>query len=62
MALRIGNVDGNVLVKEEDKLIDVAIEGRAVQEIEALVVGEERVGAVIEEKIDDVVVAALSSP
>jgi hypothetical protein len=33
-----------------------------VQEIEALVVGEERVGAVVEEKIDNVVVAALCRP
>ena len=32
------------------------------QEIEALVVGEERIGAVVEEKIDDVVVAALCGP
>ena len=32
------------------------------QEIEALVVGEERVGAVVKEEIDNVVVATLRSP
>lgn len=32
------------------------------QEIEALVVGEKRVGAMIEKEVDDVVVAALSCP
>jgi hypothetical protein len=50
------------LVKKQDNLIDVAVEGRAVQEIEALIVGEERVGAVIEKEVDDVVVAALGCP
>ena len=62
MALRIGYVNGYVLVEKEDDLVDIAVEGRAVQEVEALVVGEERVGAVVEEEVDDVVVAALSSP
>jgi hypothetical protein len=33
-----------------------------VQEVEALVVGEEGIGAVVEEEIDDVVVATLCSP
>jgi hypothetical protein len=33
-----------------------------VQEVEALVVGEERIGAVVEEEIDNVVVATLCSP
>lgn len=32
------------------------------QEVEALVVGKERVGAVVEEKVNDVVVAALRGP
>lgn len=49
-------------MEKQDNLIDVAIEGRAVQEVEALVIGEERVGAVIEEEVDDVVVAALGRP
>ena len=62
MALRIGYVDGYVLVEKEDDLVDIAVEGRAVQEVEALVVGEERVGAVVEEEVDDVVVAAFGGP
>jgi hypothetical protein len=33
-----------------------------VQEVEALVVGKERVGAMVEEEVDDVVVAALRGP
>jgi len=33
-----------------------------VQQVEALVVGEERVGAVLEEEIDDVVVASFGGP
>lgn len=49
-------------MEKQDNLIDVAVEGRTVQEIEALVVGEKRVGAVVEKEVDDVVVAALGRP
>lgn len=32
------------------------------QQIEALVVGEERVGAVVEQQVDDIVVASFGGP
>jgi hypothetical protein len=60
--LRVWDVDGYVLVEEQDKLEDIAIERRRVQQVEALVVGEKRVGAVVEEEVHDVVVAALCGP
>lgn len=49
-------------MQEHDELEDVAIEGRGVEEVEALIVGEERVCTVLEKKVHDVVVAALRSP
>jgi hypothetical protein len=36
-------------VQQEHDLVDVAIERRAVQQVEALVVGEQWVGAVVEQ-------------
>lgn len=62
MALRVWNVDGNILVEEQDKLEYIAVEGCAVQEVEALVIGKEGVGAMVEKEVDDVVVAALCGP
>lgn len=43
-------------------MIDISIEGCAMEEVEALVVGEERIGAVVEQEVYDVVVAALCGP
>jgi hypothetical protein len=60
--LGVWNIDGYVLVEEQDELVHIAVECRRMQQVEALVVGEERVGAVVEEEIHDVVVAALCSP
>lgn len=62
MALRVRNIDGYVLVQQQDNLVDIAIESGAVEEVEALVVGEKGISAVVEQQIDDVVVAALCSP
>ena len=62
MALGIWNINGYVLVEQQDDLVHIAVERGAVQEIEALVVGEERVGAVVEQEVDNVVVATLRSP
>ena len=62
MALWIWNINGYVLVEQQDDLVHIAVERGAVQEIEALVVGEERVGAVVEQEVDNVVVATLRSP
>jgi hypothetical protein len=62
MRLRIRDIDGYVLVEQQDQLVDIAVERGRVQQVEALVIGEERVGAVVEEEVYDVVVAALSSP
>jgi hypothetical protein len=62
MRLWVGNIDGYVLVEQQHDLVHISVEGRAVQEIEALVVGEERIGTVVEKQVHDVVVAALSSP
>lgn len=62
MRLRVGDVDGDVLVQQQDDLVDVAVERGRVQQVEALVVGEQRVGAMVEEQVDDVVVAALRGP
>jgi hypothetical protein len=60
--LRVRDIDGYVLVQEQDQLVDIAVERRRMQQVEALVVGEERVGAVVEQEVHDVVVAALCSP
>jgi hypothetical protein len=49
----------NALVQEEDDQEDVAVEGADVQRVVALVVGYERVGAVLQEEVDSVVVAPL---
>lgn len=62
MRLRIWNVDGYVLVEEKHDLVDIAVEGRRMEQVEALVVSEERVGAVVEQEVHDVVVAALRRP
>lgn len=62
VGLRVGDVDGDVLVQQQDELVDVAVEGGRVQQVEALVVGEQRVRAVLEQQVDDVVIAALRSP
>ena len=62
VGLRVGDVDGNILVQEEHELVDVAVEGGRVEEVEALVVGEEGVGAVLEQQVHDVVVAAFGGP
>jgi hypothetical protein len=62
MTLCVGDVHGDVLVQEEDELEDVAVESGRVEEVEALVVGNERVGAVLEQQVDDVVVAAFGGP
>jgi len=62
MAEAVGNIDGDALVKKQDEEENVAIEGGDVESIVSLLVGDERVGAVVKEKIDDVVVTALSSP
>lgn len=62
VGLRIGDVNGNILVQEQDELVDIAVERGRVEQIEALVVGEEWVGAVFEEEVYDVVVAAFGGP
>lgn len=49
-------------MQEQDYLVYVPVEGGRVEQVEALVVGEERIGAMVEEQVDDVVVAALRSP
>lgn len=49
-------------MEQQGDLVDIAVERGRVQQVEALVVGEERVGAVVEEEVHDVVVAALCSP
>lgn len=62
MGLRVGDVDGYVLVQEKDQLVHIAVEGGRVQEVKALVVGDEGVGAVLEQQMDDVIVAAFRGP
>lgn len=62
MALGVRDIDGDFLVKEKDEKERVSVNGREVQDIVALRVREEGIGAVIEEEVDDVVVAALGSP
>ena len=49
-------------MEEQDKLVDVAVEGSGVQEIEALIVGEQRVRAMLKQEVYDVIVASLSGP
>ena len=62
MTLWIWNVHGYVLMQKHDNLEDIPVQSRAVQEVEALVVGEEWICAVVEEEVDNIVVAALSRP
>ena len=62
MRLQVGDIDGYVLVEQQDQLVHIAVEGGRVQQVEALIVGEERIGPVVEEEVHDVVIAALSSP
>ena len=62
VALRVGTVDGYVLVQEKQDKEDVAVKNGEVEDIVALSVGQERVRAVLQEQIDDVVVAALDCP
>lgn len=62
MRLQVGDIDGYVLVEQQNELVDIAVEGGRVQQVETLVVGKEGVGAVVEEEVHDVVVAALCSP
>jgi len=49
-------------MQKHDDLEDIPVQSRAVQEVEALVVGKEWIGAVVEEEVDNVVVAALGRP
>lgn len=49
-------------MQEQDQLVDVAVECGGVQEVEALVVSEQRVGTVLKQEVYDVVVASLSGP
>ena len=49
-------------MQEQYYLVHVPVEGGRVEQVEALVVGEERIGTMIEEQVDNVVVAALRSP
>src|SRR5262245_55530050 len=62
MSLGIGHVDGYVLVEEQHNRKDVSVEGSGMEEIEALVVGQEGIGAVLEEQVDDVGMAFLRGP
>ena len=48
MALRVWNVHRYLLMQKHDDLEDIPVQSCAVQEVEALVVGKERIGAVIE--------------
>lgn len=58
----IDDIDGNALVEQENKEKHVAVESRDVKRVVALGIGNEGVGAVLQEQIDGVVVASLSSP
>lgn len=62
VCLRIWNIHRYILVQQQNELVDVTIQRRGVEEVKALVVGEERVGTVLEEKVDDIIVASFGSP
>ena len=62
VAVGVEDVDGYALVEEQDDEEDVSVEGRGMEGVVALRIGYERVGAVLEEEVNGVVVAALGSP
>ena len=62
VAVRVGHVHRNIGVQQHDELEDVAIHRRVLEKVESLVVRRHRVRAVLEEEIDDVVVAAARRP
>ena len=62
MTLRIGNVDLKVLVEKQHQLEYISVQSRAVKQIEALVVGKERIGTVLQEEVYDIVVTTLCRP
>lgn len=62
VTLGVGNVNGYVLMQQQYDLIYVAVEGGTMEEVKALVVSEERVGAVVEQQVDNIVIAAFRSP
>lgn len=63
MTLGIWDIDWYIrLVKKQDKLEDVPVEGGAMQEIVTLVIGNEGVGAVLQQQVDNVEITFLRCP
>lgn len=62
VAESVEDIDGNSLVQEKNDQEGVAIECRDVERVVTLGVGDERVGAVLEKKVDGIVVTSLSRP
>lgn len=62
MPIRIEHVDGNALVEQQDNQQDIPVECRDVKRIVALGIGDERIGAVLKQQVDSVIMAPLSCP
>jgi len=62
VTLSVGYIYGYVLVEEQNQLKDVAVKCSGMKEVEALVVGKERVCAVLEEEVYHIVVTLLCGP
>jgi len=62
VAIAVYHINGDALMQQQCEEENIAVECGNVKGVVSLCVGDERVAAVIEEKIDCVVVAALSRP
>lgn len=62
MSLCVWSVHCEVAIEEERELEHIAIHGRILYQVKALIVGKQRIGAVLEQEINDVVVAVSGSP
>jgi len=62
MRLCVRDVNRNILVEEKNELVYIAIESSRMQEVEALVIGDEGIGAVFEKEVDNVIVASFRGP
>lgn len=62
MAIAVYHINGDALMQQQYEEENIAVECRNVKGIVSLRVGDKRVAAMLEEKIDCVIVAALSRP
>lgn len=62
MTLWIGDVNGDLLMKEKNKEEGIAINCCKVEDVVALTINQKRVGPSMKQQVHDIVMALLSSP